>query len=195
MSDFFENIFGGSGFGQKKGYQKSPKRGEDYKLNVELTLEEVYKGAVRILTVNGERMEIKFKPGITEGQILKISGKGLPGKFGGQNGDLMITVNISPNKVFNRNGDDLNTEINIDLFKALLGGAVTLNTFGGSVKIKIPPETQQGKTLKLRSLGMPKYGNPDQKGDLYVKIIVNLPDNLSNEEKDLIKQLKNLRKK
>jgi curved DNA-binding protein len=194
MSDFFENIFG-SGFSQKKSYQKSPKKGEDYSLSVELTLEEAFKGATRILTVNGDRMEIKFKPGIADGQILKISGKGLPGKFGGQNGDLMINISIAQNKVYTRNVDDLNTEISIDLYKALLGGNVNLSTMGGTVKIKIPPETQQGKILKLKSLGMPKYGNAAEMGDLYVKINVILPANLTNEEKELIKQLKNIRKK
>ncbi len=195
MSDFFEKFFGGGGFGQKKGYQKSPKRGDDYKLSVELSLEEAWKGASRILSVNSERMEIKFKPGIADAQVLKISGKGLAGKFGGPNGDLLINVTITPNKVFTRNGDDLNTEINIDIYKAILGGSVSLNTFGGTVKIKIPPETQQGKVLKLKGLGMPKYGTAEEKGSLYVKIIVNIPANLSNEEKELFRQLKALRKK
>ncbi len=194
MSDFFERFFGG-GFGQKRNYQQAPKRGDDYQLNVDLTLEEAYKGASRLLNVNGEKMDIKFKPGITTGQTLKISGKGLAGRNGGPNGDLLITVNIEPHSKFTRNGDDLNMEITIDLFKALLGGSVTLTAPGGTVKIKIQPETQPGKILRLKGQGMPKYQSPDQKGDLYVKINLKLPVNLSNEEKELFKQIKALRKK
>ncbi len=195
MSDFFEKIFGG-GFGkQTKNPKPAPKKGDDYETHVELTLEEAFKGVSRILNINGEKIDIKFKPGICEGQTLKITGKGIKGSYGGANGDLIIKVKLLPNDKVKRKDDDLYFDAFIGLYKAVLGGSHTISTFGGNIKIKIPPETQQGKTLKLSGQGMPNYANPAKRGDLYVVINVKIPTNLSQKEIELFKELKDISKK
>lgn len=190
-SDFFEKIFGG-GFGGKKKNSPQPRNGEDITTNIEITLEEAYKGVTRQLTVDNQIIEIKLKPGIDTGQVLKISGKGTQGKNGGANGDLVINVTVKPHKRVERKGNDLYVEITIDLYKAMLGGSSKITTFAGTIKLTIPPETQHGKVLMLKGIGMPKYSKPDEHGDLYVTLNVKLPQNLTPREKELFLELKNL---
>lgn len=194
-SEFFEKIFGGGfggeqGFKRKTGFRGAPRKGEDYLANVELSLEEAYRGASRQVDINGSKLDINFKPGIEDGRQLKITGKGAPSPSGGPNGNLLINVKVKPHKNVVREGNDLKVEITIDMFKALLGGTAKINTFGGPIKLNIPPETQPGKTLKLTGQGMPLYDNPDKRGDLYITILVKLPEKLTEEEKRLVGQLK-----
>ncbi|MFP4368650.1 MAG: DnaJ C-terminal domain-containing protein [Candidatus Kapaibacterium sp.] len=206
VSDFFERIFGGGfqqkgaggGFGGFRGAEefrgtegfRKPKRGDDFQTEIELSLEEAFNGALRMLNVNGERLEVKFKPGIQDGHIQKISGKGYPGNNGGPSGDLLIKVKVREHKSVKRDGNDLHVEANIDLYKMILGGTATISTFSGKLKVNIPPETQNGKVLVLRGQGMPDYNNPDKKGDLYIKLIAKLPQKLNDKQKDLFKKIK-----
>ena len=195
VSEFFEKIFG-SGFSKQKGQQSAPpQKGEDYETNVEITLEQAFKGTSRIIDINDKKIEVKFKPGIADGQVLKITGKGYPGKNNGLNGDLIIKIIVKPHTKVERKNDDLQVDIFLDLFKMILGGTSKLTTFGGSINLKIPPETQQGKILMLKGQGMPKYSNPTERGDLFVKLNVKLPQKLSNEEIELFKELRDVRKK
>ncbi len=203
VSDFFEKIFGGGFgggideeeiFGGRGGASRSA-RGQDILTEVEISLEEAFKGTSRMLTIDGnEKMEIKFRPGIKDGHIMKISGKGQQGQGGGQRGDLKIKVKVKSHPRVERKGDDLYVEAVIDLFKAILGGTVNLNTFSGKMQLKIPPETQPGKTFKMSGQGMPNYNNPNKRGDLYVKIQIKIPENLSKEEKDMFQKLSEMRK-
>lgn len=208
VSDFFERIFGGtSGFGSG-GFAgnaganytgssnfKRTKKGEDYKTTVELSLEDAFNGTSKILNVNGQRIEIKFKPGIYDGHTQKISGKGLPGKNGGPNGDLIINTKIKEHPLYERKGNDLYLDTFIDLYTAILGGNAKVNTLGGTVKISIPKESQTGRVLKLKGLGMPDYNNSNKKGDLYIKLLVKIPTKLSEKEKELFEELQGLRQK
>ncbi len=196
LSDFFKNIFGGmaGGFSQGTGFNYPPQRGENLEAEVELSIKEVYTGTTKLIQVNGDKIEVRFKPGIKDGQTLKISGKGNPGAHGGNRGDLLIKVKVADNPRITRKDDDLHVEVTIDLFKAILGGTTTISSFGGRIKIEIPPESQPGKVLKLKGQGMPNYNNPDQKGDLFIKLQVKLPTNLSEDEKKLFKELEQLRK-
>jgi curved DNA-binding protein len=191
-SDFFEKIFGG-GFNRRRG-NPTPMRGDDISATVELTLEEAYNGVSKVIDANGQKIEVKFKPGIDDGQIQKISSKGYPGKHGGENGDLIITVAIKPHKRVQRKGLNLYVEITIDLYKAILGGSSKITTFAGTIKLNIPPESQPGKQLMLKGLGMPKYNAAGEFGDLYVTLNVKLPQNLSEKEVALFTELKNLQK-
>lgn len=191
VSEFFEKIFG-SNLGQKTA-EAFGRKGQDIKTTLEISLEEAFYGTTRTLDINNQKIAIKIKPGITDGQLLKVSGKGFPGKRGGPNGDLLITVSIHPHPVFERRGDDLYTTVVIDLFKAILGGTSQIDVFGSKIKIKINPETQPGKQLLLKNLGMPKYSNPEERGNLYVTIQIKLPEKLTATEIDLFKQLKSLR--
>ena len=193
VSEFFEKIFG-SGFSQKAGFQPTPKKGEDFQTEVEISLEEAFKGTSRLLSINDKKIELNIKPGITDSQILKISEKGMPGKNGGKNGDLLIKIIISPHKRVQRKDDDLYVEVTIDLYKAILGGTTKISTFGDTIKLNIPPESQPGKVLRLNGQGMPHYSNPSTRGDLYINLNVKLPKNLSDKEKEIFKELDNLRK-
>jgi len=193
VSDFFENIFGSSQF-SKRGFKQKPGKGKDFFSNIEISLEDAYRGGHVLLSIDGEKVEIKTRPGIKDGQQLKISGKGEAGYYGGAHGDLILTVFIRQHPKFSRQEDDLHTEIDIDLLDAVLGAEYRVDTFEGKLNIKIPAGTSSGKMLKIKGRGMPNYNSPDSKGDLYVKINIIVPANLSVKEKELYQQLKQLRK-
>lgn len=199
VSDFFEKIFGGKfsqekGFTQQQSYQKSPVKGEDLNSELTITLEEAFNGVTKQIQVNNEKIDLRIKPGIQDGQILKIPGKGRKGKNTGPSGDLLIKITVDEHNTLTRDDDDLQMDLIIDLYTAVLGGSVNLKTFSGQVKINIPPETQPGKILKLSGQGMPKYNSPGERGDLYLTLNVSIPKNLSKKEIDLFRQLQDLRK-
>jgi curved DNA-binding protein len=199
VSDFFEKIFGdsfsSSPFAQKQGYQRTPEAGEDLQTEVELSLEEAYKGTTRILSIDSKKVEVRFKPGIQNGQVLKLSQMGKPGKNNGPSGNLYVTVKISPHQKLERKGDDIYVDIDVDYLTMILGGSTKLNTLGGPIKFNIPQFTQNQKVLKLSGQGMPNYNNPEKHGDLYVKLLAKLPESLSDSELLLLKELKELHKK
>jgi curved DNA-binding protein len=188
FSDFFESIFGNR-FGGSRG----PSKGDDYQTNVTISLEEAYMGTARLLEVNGEKLQMKFKPGTADEQNLRIKGKGGPGGKGGERGDIYVTVHISQHHYFERKGDDLYCDITVDLYTAVLGGKTTVNTLKGPIQITIPKETENGKVLRLKGLGMPKYGSTSDFGDIYAKVKLTLPKNLTKEEIELFQQLKDKR--
>lgn len=188
FSDFFESIFG-----NRFGGSKSRSKGDDYQTNVTISLEEAYMGTARLLEVNGEKLQMKFKPGTADGQNLRIKGKGGPGGKNGGRGDIYVTVHISPHHYFERKGDDLYCDIVVDLYTAVLGGKTTINTLKGPIQTTIPKETENGKILRLKGLGMPKYGSTNDFGDIYAKVKLTLPKNLTKEEIELFQQLKNKR--
>jgi curved DNA-binding protein len=193
VSDFFDKIFGG-GFSQRSGFRQTPKKGFDTTVDIEITLAEAFNGTQRIIQLNDESIDLKIKPGISDGQTLKITGKGQSGKHGGSSGDLIIKVLIKPHSKVQRTEDDLHIEMPVDLYKAILGGTSKLKTFTGTLNVKILPETENGTVLKLKGQGMPKYSNLNERGDLYIKILITTPKNLSDEEKDLFVKLSKLRK-
>ncbi|OKL41609.1 DnaJ C-terminal domain-containing protein [Pontibacter flavimaris] len=193
FSDFFEQFFGGGARGGFGGQQRA-RKGQDYQANMEITLQEAYTGTSRLLNVNEQQLRITTKPGVADGQVLRIKGKGAPGPAGGEPGDLYINVQVLPDQRYERNGDDLTTTLPVDMYTAILGGEAQVNTMSGALKLKIPAGTQNGKTLRLRGKGMPRYGHASQHGDLYVRIEVTLPTSLSAEERDLLERLRDLRK-
>lgn len=192
FSDFFQQFFGGGGFSAQGGRTRAAK-GQDYEAEMEISLQEAYSGTSRLLNLEKQQLRITTKPGVENGQVLRIKGKGAPGRGGTQNGDLYINVKVSRHPNFERKGDDLYTDLPITMYTALLGGSVQVSTMAGQLKLTIPEGTQNGKTLRLRGKGMPRYGKPDQYGDLYVKIDVMLPTNLTAEEKSLLQQLRDIR--
>ncbi len=186
FSDFFSSIFG------RKGATPQAK-GQDFEATAELSLEEAFAGAERILTVDGKSIKISIKPGIRDGQKLKLSGKGGLGRYGGANGDLYIVIRVAPHTRFERKEDDLHIDVQVDLYTAVLGGETEVQTISGAVKLKIPAGSQNGARLRLKGLGMTKYGSKER-GDLYAKLDVQLPKKLSEQERDLFRQLAELRK-
>jgi curved DNA-binding protein len=193
FSDFFESIFGNRFGGGGGSRNRGPERGDDYQSDVNITLEEAYTGTARLLEVNGEKLQMKFKPGTYDGQNLRIKGKGGPGGKGGERGDIYVTVHISPHPYFERKGDDLYCDVPVDLYTAILGGKSTVRTLKGNIQINIPKETDSGKVLRLKKLGMPIYGKEGDFGDLYATVKLNLPKNLTAEEIELFQKLKNKR--
>ncbi len=195
FSDFFEHLFGG-GFGvgaQRRGTPR-PRKGPDYQADVNISLEEAFHGTSRVLDVNGEKIRIRIKPGIEDGQMLRIRGKGGAGMHGGPRGDLYVRVRVAPHPRYVRKGADLYVEEPIDIPTAVLGGEKIIQTLDGPVKIKIPPGTDGGTVLRIRHKGMPHYGNPSQRGDLYVKTRIQVPKNPSPDERKLYEQLAHLQK-
>ena len=191
FSDFFENIFGGMG-GRGGQRRRAQGKGQDYEANMEITLEEAYHGTSRILQLQNQKIRINTKPGTQDGQKLRIKGKGAPGFNGGPAGDLFINVSVLPHSLYQRKGNDLIQKINVDLFTAVLGGKTEINTFSGPVKVTIPQGTQNDKTLRIKGKGMPLYGKKDQFGSMLVKININIPSNLSEEQKELFEKLRAL---
>jgi len=195
VSEFFEKIFGDGFSSRQKAYTKTKQKGADLKADLNITLEEAFRGTNKTINVNGTTIDLKIKPGIRDGYILKIPGKGKTNLNGSEPGDLNITVNVLPHKTVKREGNDLHVEIPINLYKAILGGTTKINTFDGKIQISIPAGSQCGKVLKLSNLGMPNYENPQKRGDLYIKLKVLIPTKLSEEEIQLFKKLEELQKK
>jgi curved DNA-binding protein len=194
FSDFFNAIFGGVGAGGARR-RATPRRGQDYIQPVEVTLEEAYAGTTRLLQADNRRLEVKIPAGVKTGSRVRVRGEGGTGRAGGDQGDLYLKVDVLPHAVFERTGDDLHCDATVDLYTALLGGSVSVPALKGSLTLKIPPETQNGRTFRLKGQGMPSLSSKGTYGDLLVKVQVKLPQDLSEKEKDLFMELAHLRGK
>lgn len=190
-SDFFESMFGG---GRARGGSIKFK-GQDYNAELNLNLKDVYKTHKRVLTVNGNNIRITIPSGVKNGQTIKIKGHGGQGINGGPNGDLFITFSILNNTDFKRDKDNLYKTVDIDLYQALLGDEIVVDTFDGKVKLKVKPETQNGTKVKLKGKGFPIYKKEGEFGDLFITYNIVLPTKLTDKEKELIKELAKLRNK
>lgn len=191
FSDFFGNMFGGRSSGSRGSQVKF--RGQDFNAQLQLNLKDVYTTHKRTLTVNNKNIRITIPAGIENGQVIKIKGHGGKGMNGGPNGDLFIEFSIINDTPFRRDGSNLYASIDLDLYKALLGGEIMIHTFDGKVKLKVKPETQNGTKVKLKGKGFPKYKKEGQFGDLYVTYNLKLPEHLSAREKELFTELSKLR--
>jgi len=187
FSEFFESMFGGATGG---GHRRQMKyRGEDYSSELHLELVDAYTTHQQTISVNGRKIRITVPAGIENGQIIKISGHGGPGVNGGPNGDLYITFSIANHTVFKRLGDNLYATIDLDLYTAVLGGEIILDTLNGKVKLMVKPETQNGSKVKLKGKGFPVYKKEGQFGDLLVTFSIKIPTNLTDRQKELFTQL------
>jgi molecular chaperone DnaJ len=221
LGSLFEELIRGSRAGTYTRRARS-RRGQDIEHPVEVTLEEAYHGATRLLNLEvGEscascqgsgliqnvpcsvcrgsgvvsrlkRLEVKIPPGVRDGSRVRIAGKGGQGYGGAANGDLYLVVSVRPHAVFKRSGDDLNVEVGVPLTVAVLGGEVQVPTLKGKLALKVPPETQNGRIFRLTGQGMPRLGKSGH-GDLMAKVSVVLPTRLSDREKELFRQLGELR--
>ena len=195
FSDFFESFFGrgtrqGKGFSGTGGFSGfgADIPGNDLAGEITISLQEAYTGTERIIDIGGEKIKLKIKPGAYSGLKLLAKGKGEKAQ-GGKAGNLYITINVSPHPVYERKGNDLHMNMPVDLFTALLGGKMEIQTLSGRINMKIPEGTQNGKQFRLKGKGMPVYGTSSH-GDLYVKIQVKLPDKLTPEQKELVMKLR-----
>jgi len=187
FSSFFESMFGGSAGAARR--MKVKYRGEDYNAELHLDLIDAYKTHKQTLTVNGKSIRITIPAGIENGQTIKISGHGGPGINGGPNGDLYISFSIANHPNIKRLGNNLYSTVDLDLYTAVLGGEITMDTLNGKVKLKVMPETQNGSKIKLKGKGFPVYKNEGQFGDLYVTYTIKIPTNLTDKQKVLFTEL------
>ena len=220
MGGLFDELFRGTG---TRTYTRraQPRRGRDIQSPVEVTLDEAYHGTKRTLSLQTEEpcptcqgsgliqnvpcstcqgggavarikhLEVKIPLGVKNGSRVRIAGKGQPG-YGGANGDLYLVVSVKPHRLFERRGDDLHAEVPVPLTVAVLGGEVQVPTLKGKLALKIPAETQNGRAFRLKGQGMPHLGN-SSRGDIVAKVNIVLPTKLSAQEKELFRQLSELR--
>lgn len=194
FSDFFESLFG-RGSSSSAGRSRNRFRGQDLQAELHLTLADAYRTHQQVLTVSGKNIRITIPAGVENGQVIKLKGHGSPGLNDGPDGDLYITFVIEEDPRFRREGNDLYEKFSLDLYTAVLGGEITIDTLGGKVKLKIKPETQNGTVMRLKGKGFPLYKKEGQYGDLYLTLEIRMPEKLSEKEKTLFKELARLAEK
>lgn len=187
FSDFFQSMFGGAGGGRSR--QQAKYRGQDFTAELRLTLREASETHKQTLTVNSKQIRITIPAGVENGQTIKIAGHGSPGSNGGPAGDLYITFSIANDPDFKRTGADLYNAVKLDLYTAVLGGEVIVNTLTGKVKLKVSAGTQNNTKVKLKGKGFPVYKKHNEFGDLYLTYDVQIPTNLTDKQKELFTEL------
>ncbi len=222
LNEVFESLFRGFGASGARTGTRRARKGQDLEHTIELNLDEAFNGAKRVLELQSEqpcttcggtgrvkngvcpqcrgagrivrprRLEVKIPPGVKVGSRVRIAGEGNPG-MGGPNGDLYLIIKVATHPMFKREGDDLLVDVPVALTTAVLGGEVQVPTLkGGKLALKVPPETQNGKVFRLTGQGMPRL-NDNRRGDMLARVVVTLPVKLSEKERSLFEQLKNLR--
>jgi curved DNA-binding protein len=186
FSDFFEQFFG-----QRSGGQQVRYRGEDLHAELQMNLTDIYTTRKQVLTVNGKNVRITIPAGVEDGQIIKLKGYGGAGINGGPEGDLYITFSVRNDTTFRREGNDLHTTASLPLYTAVLGGEIMLDTPDGKLKLKIPPETQNGTQARVRGKGVPVYKQEGQSGDLFITYKILIPTGLTEAQRELFKTLAN----
>jgi len=186
FSDFFEELFGN----RYRNYNRAM-RGKDYESELHLTLRQAAEEQKQILNLNGKNIRITIPAGVADGQVIKLRGYGEPGKGDAPDGDLYITFRIKEDPTFKRIGNDLYTTTTIDLYTAVLGGEIILDTLNGKVKVKIKAGTQNNSRIRLKEKGFPIYKQSGKYGDLILSIQISIPTLLTERQKELFKQIKN----
>jgi curved DNA-binding protein len=190
FSDFFESFFGGGGRGFS-GRAQQQKVAVDIEANMNITLEDVFNGNEKQILIDGKKLKIKINPGTKDGQKLRLKGLGRSKTAAGQKGDLYLNLHVLHHPFYEIKDNDLYYNLDVDLYTAVLGGKENIKTLDGkTISISIPEGTESGKNLRLKNLGM---NNNSGRGDLFVKILVTIPKNLSKEEKELFNKLKSIR--
>ncbi len=188
FSDFFEQFFAQQHGGNSK--QNQARKGGDYETEMEISLEEAFSGTSRIIQLENEKLRVTTKPGAYTDQQLRIKNKGAKGSSDANRGDLFVRIRVIDNSKFIRKGNDLYQTTIINLYDAVLGNDVIIETLSGKLKIKIPAGTQNGKTIRLKGKGMPVYEKTGTFGDFYILIQIQIPEKLSDKQKVLFEELK-----
>ena len=165
-------------------------RGEDMEQPIEISLEEAYNGAHRSLQRGDKRLDVNIPAGARTGTKVRMAGAGGVGQTPG---DLFLVVAVRPHPTYRRDGDDLHVDVPVDLYTAVLGGEVRVPTLAGEMKLTVPPESQAGKAFRLSGRGMPKLRQSTEHGDFYAHLVVRVPTELSERERELFAELAALR--
>ncbi|VBB48095.1 DnaJ domain protein [uncultured Paludibacter sp.] len=189
FSDFFEQLFGQARHSGSSRTRTTKFRGQDFNAELHLSLTDVYETKKHTITVNGKNIRLTIPAGVENGQTIKITGHGGQGVNNGPNGDLYITFVLNNNTKFKRLGNDLYTVADIDLYTAVLGGEIIIDTMSGKVKLKVAEGTQNGTKVKLKGKGFPIYKQEGKFGDLYVTYNVKIPSKLTAKQKELFTEL------
>lgn len=199
FSSFFETIFGGGDpfagqHSQARQYQSRAgqtvrRKGRDTKAEVDVDLKDVLTGVEKQFRINGERVKLKIPAGIEDGKRLKLKGKGQLSQTGGSKGDLYLKVNVIEPDGFERKGNDIYQKVPLNLYTAVLGGELTAQTLNGKIKLNVPPETQNGRIFRLQGRGLPQFKKNGKRGDYFLKTEIEIPENLTSQEKELFKKL------
>lgn len=212
FSDFFEILFGQAFKGSKSPFEEAfkyktssktssapnTKKGKDHFIDLPLSVEEAFHGTTRKIDISlpGEeekRLEVKIPSNVKEGSKIRMSRQGLKGKNGGESGDLYLVVKFKPHPFFSLIGTDVHSEVKVTPAEAILGGEIEIPTLDGPVKLIIPPGTQGEKVLRLRGKGF-KDKATGLRGEHFVKVKINIPKNISDEQKRLYLELLKLEK-
>ncbi len=207
FSDILEQLFGGfnrggsnstrtrtrtrqTGFGGFDDMETDSGSKRDIEQPVNITLREAYSGATRIITKGDRKLKVNIPVGATDGTKIRLAGEGKPSLGTGRTGDLYLVINVEPDSQFQRDGDNLTTDIRVDMFTALLGGEAEVPTLDKPLKLRIPAGTQSGRRFRLTGKGMPVKGKEGTFGDLYARILITIPENLTDEQKKQVEKLR-----
>lgn len=188
FSDFFGQMFGGGASG---GRQRRAFKGQDVNATLSLELTDILEDNKQVLTVGGKQLRVTIPAGVEDGQTLRLRGQGIPGQAGGPAGDLYITFKVGASSEYERKGADLHKKQVVDLLTMVLGGKTEVTTLTGNVSVPIPKLSPNGKRIRLKGKGIPKYKSTD-KGDLYLELSARLPSSLTEEERKIFEQLKKM---
>ena len=193
FEDILKDVFGGAGRGRRGGpeVQFEPEnfgtggRGQDISAELTITLPEAVKGASKRLRLStGKELDVKIPPGLSDGQTIRLKGQGMPGPDGTA-GDLLIRISVAPHPIFKADGEDLRLDLPITLYEAVLGGKVRVPTLDGAVELSIPPQTNSGRTFRLKGKGIPSKQGA---GDLFATVRIMLPERRDEELEKLMRE-------
>ncbi len=190
FSDFFESIFG---YNDNIKSNSTKRRGEDHQASTTITLEEAFYGTTRHVNLATSQLNLKLKPGIADGQVLKMKEKGGQGINGGPAGDLYITVNIASHGKYERKGNDLYADEPLDAFTAIKGGKQIVTAIDKQLTVTIPQGTDSNRVFRLKGMGMPDYSDSKKRGDYYARLVISVPKNLTAKENNLLDELIKIR--
>jgi curved DNA-binding protein len=187
FSDFFRTIFGQAAGGETGTRTRTRQQPQGYQQELEITLDEAYKGATRVFESDGKQKQVRIPAGVRTGSKVRVANAGPNGL------DLYLIIDVKEDPRFERRGNDLHTTSTVDVFTAILGGEAEVETLNGKVKLNIPAGTQPEQVFRLAGRGMPTIKNKDEKGDLYVRLKVQVPKYLSAKQRELLEEASRLK--
>ena len=189
LGDLFEQLFGSAGTGEgASGRARGPRRPRDVEQPVSISLDEAYRGTQRILSKDGEEIEVTIPAGVKTGSKVRMRGQGMRNQKG-QASDLYLVIDVEPDPTYERRDDDLYRDMKVDAFTAMLGGETQVQTLAGNMVVKVPPGTSSGARIRLRGKGMPRLSAKGEYGDLYLRVMVTVPKELTEDERQALQRI------